>query len=73
MGTAAVYFDPTQPEQAAHLIASHLNNTEPMITAGLENVKRFTTENMVNGYLAAYRLVLEQTKENSRLSSQKQL
>ncbi len=53
-GTAAVYFDPTQPDHAAQIIAGNLDAREEQITAGFENVKRFTTERMVDEYLHLY-------------------
>jgi len=53
-GSAAVYFDPTQPEQAAQIIADSLDAREEQIAAGFENIKRFTTDRMINDYMQLY-------------------
>ena len=61
-GDAAVYFDPTQPKQAAQIIASNLETTDWMVAAGLENVKRFATDKMVDGYVQTYQRVMSGTE-----------
>lgn len=61
-GNAAVYFDPTQPEAAAQIIAAHLEATDWMVSAGLENVKRFTLERMIEEYLQTYRRLLDRAQ-----------
>lgn len=60
-GGAAVYFDPTQPESAAQTIARNMSRRDDMIARGYENIKRFTTEQMIEGYMNAYRHVLSST------------
>ena len=57
-GAAAIYFDPEQPTQAADIIADNLGRAEAMKSAGFENVKRFTTERMIEGYLQTYTRIL---------------
>ncbi len=58
-GDAAIYFDPTQTEVAARIIACSLESAGEMAAAGLENVKRFTTQRMAEGYLQTYQRILE--------------
>jgi glycosyltransferase involved in cell wall biosynthesis len=61
-GDAAVYFDPGKPEEAARIIADTLNNPgriERMKKLGLENVKRFSTDKMIQEYIKVYREVIE--------------
>lgn len=57
-GTAAVYFDPAQPEQAAQVIADHLDAREERIAAGFENIKRFTTGRMIDDYVQVYQSLI---------------
>jgi len=57
-GDAAVYFDPADPAAAAAIIADALPNREAMRRAGFENVRRFSVDQMIDGYLRAYRHVL---------------
>lgn len=56
-GDAAVYLNPTQPEQAAQVIVDNLGRAEQMKAAGMENVKRFSTERMLDEYIQIYRQV----------------
>ena len=58
-GTAAVYFDPTQPEQAAQAIADNLGAAARMAAAGRQNVLNFATERMVDEYLELYTQILK--------------
>ncbi len=60
-GTAAVYFDPTQPEQAAQIIADNLDARAEQIAAGFENVKRFTTARMIDDYIKLYQHLTDDT------------
>ncbi len=53
-GDAAVYFDPENPDEAARAILDNLAHASRMREAGLANVKRFSAENMVAGYLRCY-------------------
>lgn len=57
-GTAAVYFDPIQPEQAAQVIANHLGDLARMTAAGYENIKRFTTTRMIDDYIQVYQSLI---------------
>lgn len=57
-GDAAVYFDPADPAAAAAIISNALPNREAMRQAGLENVRRFSVDQMIDGYLRAYYHVL---------------
>ena len=57
-GDAAAYFDPTQPAEAAQVIAAGLADRDRMVKAGLENVRRFSGSRMVDNYIQAYESVL---------------
>jgi glycosyltransferase involved in cell wall biosynthesis len=60
-GDAAVYFDPGKPEEAAGIIADTLNDPvriDEMKKLGLENVKRFSTDKMIQEYIKVYREVI---------------
>jgi glycosyltransferase involved in cell wall biosynthesis len=57
-GKAAVYIDPSDEAAAAHAIAAGLKERNVLVSLGLVNAKRFSTERMVQGYLDAYRTVL---------------
>lgn len=62
-GEAAVYFDPTQPEQAAQTILDNLSipgRREAIIARGYANVTRFSTERMIEDYIALYRRILDE-------------
>jgi glycosyltransferase involved in cell wall biosynthesis len=54
-GDAAIYFDPTKPGLAARIIGEHLSMADRITGAGFENIRRFTTERMLDEYVAAYR------------------
>jgi glycosyltransferase involved in cell wall biosynthesis len=58
-GQAAVYIDPSDEVAAAQAIASGLKQRDLRVPLGLENAKRFSTERMLQGYIDAYRSVLE--------------
>jgi len=56
-GDTAVYIDPVKPQEAARTIVESLRSSEKMANmreAGFVNVKRFSTENMVNKYIQVY-------------------
>lgn len=58
-GEAATYIDPTHPRAAAALVASALEEPadarQARVAAGLSRAARFTTDAMVDAYLAVYR------------------
>ena len=56
-GTGAVYFDPTDPDGAAQVIAEHLTDRDRMITAGFANVSRFAPDIMLAKYLEVYQSI----------------
>jgi glycosyltransferase involved in cell wall biosynthesis len=53
-GEAAVYFDPADPAAAAQIVAAALRNSPSLAEAGYENVQRFTTTAMIDGYIELY-------------------
>lgn len=56
-GDAAVYIDPAKPQETARTIVESLSNSEKMANireAGFLNVKRFSTEDMINKYIRVY-------------------
>jgi glycosyltransferase involved in cell wall biosynthesis len=57
-GDAAVYFDPTNPQAAAQVIAAAMNRRNEIKMLGLRNVSRFSAEAMLDGYLASYQKAL---------------
>ena len=57
-GEGAAYFDPKQPEETAEIVARGLERRAEMIALGYENIKRFTTEGMIDNYIQAYRGLL---------------
>jgi glycosyltransferase involved in cell wall biosynthesis len=57
-GEAAIYFDPADPDAAAAIIARELPNRAAIRQAGIENARRFSVEQMIDGYLRAYRHVI---------------
>lgn len=65
-GKGAVYFDPEQPAMAVSALDEVVARREELIAAGTENLKRFTVEEMISRYEAAYRKVLERTGSKSR-------
>lgn len=56
-GTAAIYFDPADTGGAAEIIAAAMPNRSQIRARGLENLRRFSVQQMVDGYLHAYDLV----------------
>ena len=57
-GDGAVFFDPSNPDEAARIVAEGLASAGLLRERGFENVKRFTTDTMVDKYVRAYRHVL---------------
>lgn len=57
-GEAACYIDPSAPIQAAFVVTESLQDRMVMCDKGLENVRRFDTQTMVNSYLEEYRNLL---------------
>jgi glycosyltransferase involved in cell wall biosynthesis len=60
-GQGAIYFDPEDPSEAAQIILENLPHASRMREAGFSNVKRFSTANMIAGYLRAYREAITAT------------
>lgn len=58
-GRGAAYMDPEQPLSAVRALDEVVTRREELIAAGFENLKRFTAEEMIDRYEAAYRRVLE--------------
>ena len=63
-GDAAMYFDPADTAGAAAIIAASMRQREAIRQAGLENVQRFTVDQMIEGYMCAYRHVINTNKYN---------
>jgi len=58
-GDAAVYFEPTNEEEAAEIIHRALRDKgqlHHMRDSGLQNAGKYSAKNMVSGYVRAYRL-----------------
>jgi glycosyltransferase involved in cell wall biosynthesis len=58
-GTAAVYFDPADPESAAQVIASRLAEARSLADEGFENCRRFTTAKMIQSYAELYQRAMQ--------------
>jgi glycosyltransferase involved in cell wall biosynthesis len=63
-GDAAIYFDPADTSGAAAIIAAALPQRDAIRQAGFENVRRFTVNQMIDGYMSAYQHVIEANKYN---------
>lgn len=63
-GDAAIYFDPADPAEAAAIIAAALADRHAICARGLENVRRFSVDHMIDGYVHAYELVVSASKYN---------
>ena len=63
-GDAAVYFDPADVITAADIIATSLPNRTAIRNAGLDNVRRFTVQQMIDGYVRAYQHVITASNYN---------
>lgn len=59
-GAGAVYLDPDRPQQAADAILGLIEARADYIVRGQENLRRFSAEQMREGYLDAYRSLLNQ-------------
>ncbi|MCX7801132.1 MAG: glycosyltransferase family 4 protein [Fimbriimonadales bacterium] len=53
-GEAAEFLDPTDPESGAEAVMRALGRAEELRRLGYENVRRFSTEAMIEGYLRLY-------------------
>ncbi len=58
-GSGAVYFDPHDEREAAHLVWEGLADPVPLIDKGRANAARFSRDEMARGYIAAYQGVLK--------------
>lgn len=65
-GDGAVYIDPDNSIEAAHIILEHLPRASQMREAGFANVRRFSNETMVAGYIQLYREVIRQNSGADR-------
>lgn len=53
-GNAAIYIDPSYPQQAAAEIIRHLPKLQEIKQLGLMNAKRFSTQKMIDAYIKVY-------------------
>ncbi len=60
-GDAAIYFDPEKPDEAARAILENLPRAGRLREAGFANVRRFSADRMVEGYLRLYGNVIGQS------------
>jgi len=63
-GDAAIYFDPADTAAAAAIVARELPNRAAIQQAGFENARRFTVDNMIDGYMRAYQHVIPSSNYN---------
>lgn len=63
-GDAAVYFDPADLPEAARIIKDALQDKEAMRQRGLANARRFSTERMIEQYVAEYSLSIQRHEKN---------
>lgn len=61
-GDAAVYFDPADTSAAAEIVHEALPDREKIVQAGIANVKQFSVDNMIDGYMQAYEHVAAKNK-----------
>jgi glycosyltransferase involved in cell wall biosynthesis len=61
-GDAAIYFDPADPAAAAAIVADAMPRRNAIRAAGLENIRRFSVDNLIDGLLNAYRHVIGQRR-----------
>jgi glycosyltransferase involved in cell wall biosynthesis len=54
-GTAALYFDPADPAEAARTIAAGWGELPALSASGRANATRFNTERMMDEYVQTYR------------------
>lgn len=57
-GAGAFYFDPDDVLASAKTIHDNLDNAASTVKAGQENIERFSTEKMLNGYIEIYKQIL---------------
>lgn len=65
-GKAAIYFDPSQPTEAAEIIKKKLSDHVSLKNMGLENAKRFSTEKMIASYITGYKKILMDGSEKQQ-------
>jgi glycosyltransferase involved in cell wall biosynthesis len=53
-GSAAVYFDPDDPQAAAEAIAAALADRPRLVESGFANASRFGSEAMLRAYMDLY-------------------
>lgn len=56
-GQGAIFFDLSDVQGAAATIAGAWDDRDLLIGRGFENAKRYTTDEMISGYISAYRTV----------------
>jgi glycosyltransferase involved in cell wall biosynthesis len=63
-GEAAIYFEPSRPEEAADRIVSALDRAEAISSQGLDNVAKFSVDNMIDGYAKSYLQALSHHRDS---------
>jgi glycosyltransferase involved in cell wall biosynthesis len=63
-GDSVAYFDPADPVAAAQTIAAGLKDRGSLAERGYANSKHFTTESMIDRYIALYRQALSGSAES---------
>jgi len=63
-GEAAIYFEPSRPEEAADRIVSALDRAETISSQGLDNVAKFSVDNMIDGYVKSYLQALSHHRDS---------
>ncbi|ADV83223.1 glycosyltransferase family 4 protein [Terriglobus saanensis] len=66
-GDAAVYFDPSDVPGAARAIKDALQEKAAMQLRGLANAQKFSTERMIEQYVAEYSLAIQQQQTSPSL------
>ncbi len=56
---AAILVDPDQPAAAAQAIAAQWNTLPALRAEGFENIRRFSMDKTIDGYLAAYQAAIQ--------------
>jgi glycosyltransferase involved in cell wall biosynthesis len=64
-GDAAIYIEPDNHEQAAETILHSLPILETLKLKGLTNCQRFTSEKMINEYIALYQQAIDERTSNT--------
>jgi len=65
-GNGAVYIDPEDPVEAAKIIVDSLPHAQRMREAGFTNNRRFTSDQMVDGYLNIYASAMDRDSSTNR-------